>query len=52
MLTKVAIFHKDYLDAYIQYTPQIMLDYIDKNRNCEDIAMAHLVATEVCVREV
>ena len=47
MLTKIAIFHKEYLDAYQRLIPPEMLQYVDKNRNCEDIAMAHVVAAEV-----
>lgn len=45
MLTKASLLHKDYLDAYPRLVPQSFLAYIDSVRNCEDIAMAYVVAT-------
>jgi hypothetical protein len=50
MLTKAAIMHRDYLAEYDKYVPQEMLAHIDKMRNCEDIAMAQVVAKKVRVR--
>jgi hypothetical protein len=44
MLTKVSIFHKDYLADYFKMVPSAMLEHIKKHRNCEDIAMAHIIA--------
>lgn len=47
VLTKLAVFHRDYLDAYSDTTNRIMTDirkYVDEHRNCEDIAMSFLVA--------
>lgn len=47
VLTKLAVFHRDYLDAYADNTNRIMTDvrkYVDEHRNCEDIAMSFLVA--------
>ena len=47
VLTKGALFHKKYLQQYHKETPVKFLEHVDKNRNCEDIAMAHLIAKEV-----
>jgi hypothetical protein len=47
MLTKAAILHRDFLPKYDQIIPKAMVEHIDKNRNCEDIAMAYVVAKEV-----
>lgn len=44
MLTKAAIMHKDYLPEYDKVVPAEMLTHIDTHRNCEDLAMAHVVA--------
>lgn len=46
VLTKASFLHKQYLDVYWDETrhPRQILDYVDKNRNCEDIAMAMMVA--------
>ncbi|XP_058109210.1 glycosylinositol phosphorylceramide mannosyl transferase 1 isoform X1 [Magnolia sinica] len=44
VLSKAAFFHKKYLDMYTNQMPASIRDYITKNRNCEDIAMAFLVA--------
>jgi hypothetical protein len=44
MLTKIAIMHKKYLQLFKdEMTPHI-IKYIDDHRNCEDLAMSHLVA--------
>lgn len=50
MLTKAAIMHRDYLPDYEKLVPKEMLTHIDKNRNCEDISMAHVVARQVTIR--
>jgi hypothetical protein len=47
MLTKAALLHRDYLKDYDRLIPASMLEHIDKGRNCEDLAMAHVVAKEV-----
>jgi hypothetical protein len=52
MLTKAAIMHRDYLAEYDKYVPQEMLAHIDTMRNCEDIAMAQVVAKKVRVQRV
>eukprot|EP01038_Epipyxis_sp_PR26KG_P004192 gene4192-5963_t len=44
MLTKASFLHRDYLGMFHQFIPEDFLHHIDKHRNCEDIAMAHLVA--------
>lgn len=44
MLTKVAFLHRDYLDAYFDVIPSEFLQYVDRHRNCEDLAMAYTVA--------
>eukprot|EP00553_Chaetoceros_curvisetus_P000873 CAMPEP_0204629566 /NCGR_PEP_ID=MMETSP0717-20131115/18412_1 /ASSEMBLY_ACC=CAM_ASM_000666 /TAXON_ID=230516 /ORGANISM="Chaetoceros curvisetus" /LENGTH=350 /DNA_ID=CAMNT_0051646527 /DNA_START=68 /DNA_END=1117 /DNA_ORIENTATION=+ len=46
ILTKASFFHSKYLDMYHDKdrNPQEILEYIDQNKNCEDIAMAFLVA--------
>lgn len=44
VLSKAAFFHKKYLSLYTNQMPASIRDYVTKNRNCEDIAMAFLVA--------
>lgn len=44
MLTKVSFFHKDYLNDFFEVLPESLIEKIDKNRNCEDIAMAYVIA--------
>ena len=39
--------HRDYLPLYDQLVPPFFLKFIDENRNCEDIAMAYVVARVV-----
>lgn len=46
VLTKVAVFHRDYLYAY-SANGDVMTavrEHVDKHRNCEDIAMSFLIA--------
>ncbi|PKA64895.1 alpha-1,4-N-acetylglucosaminyltransferase EXTL3 [Apostasia shenzhenica] len=45
VLSKAAFFHKRYLHLY-SCMPQTIRNYVDRNRNCEDIAMAFLIANE------
>lgn len=45
-LTKCAILHRDYLTTYHRIIPPHFLRYIDDHRNCEDIAMAYLIAVQ------
>ena len=47
VLTKVSFLHRNYLEDYMKMVPPKMLRYIDTNRNCEDIAMAHIIASKV-----
>ena len=47
ILTKVSFLHQDYLDEYFNVIPTHFLDYIDAHRNCEDIAMAYVIAVTV-----
>jgi hypothetical protein len=44
ILTKAAFLHQKYYHEYTQHLPQEMKDYIDQNRNCEDLAMQFLVS--------
>ncbi|XP_020576490.1 glycosyltransferase family 64 protein C4 [Phalaenopsis equestris] len=46
VLSKAAFFHKKYLHLYSTNMSQSIRNYTTKNRNCEDIAMAFLVANE------
>ncbi len=45
VLTKVCFFHRQFLQSYMQEVPKDMLTFIDQNRNCEDLAMSHLIAS-------
>jgi hypothetical protein len=45
ILTKGAIFHKRYLEAYSSELPQEVRDMVAKRRNCEDIAMQFVVSS-------
>ena len=44
MLTKACFLHRDFLTAFQRLVPQTVLEEIDRNRNGEDIAMAHVVS--------
>eukprot|EP01036_Dinobryon_divergens_P029815 gene29815-38969_t len=48
LLTKASILHRDYLTDFASESsnvlPNAFLRHIDKSRNCEDIAMAYVVA--------
>ncbi|XP_077245525.1 glycosylinositol phosphorylceramide mannosyl transferase 1-like [Tasmannia lanceolata] len=44
VLSKAAFFHRKYLDLYTYQMPSSIHDYVNKERNCEDIAMSLLVA--------
>ena len=44
VLTKACFLHRDYLTAFQQRVPTTVLEEIDRQRNGEDIAMAHVVA--------
>jgi glucuronyl/N-acetylglucosaminyl transferase EXT2 len=46
ILTKASFLHSKYLDMYFdeEENPKEVLEYVDKNFNCEDIAMAFLIA--------
>jgi hypothetical protein len=43
-LTKATFLHKDYLQEFFNILPPSFIADIDKNRNCEDLAMAYVVA--------
>jgi hypothetical protein len=46
MLTKASFIHRDYLgDAFLKETPGLFLEHVDDLKNCEDLAMAHTVAS-------
>lgn len=44
MLTKAAFLHKKYLSLFFELLPEEYIQTIDASRNCEDIAMAFVVA--------
>lgn len=44
VLTKAALLHRKYLDLYSNHMPSVIKDYVDQHHNCEDVAMACLVA--------
>ncbi|XP_066371894.1 glycosylinositol phosphorylceramide mannosyl transferase 1-like [Miscanthus floridulus] len=44
VLSKASFFHKKYLDMYTNQMLPSIRKYVNENRNCEDIAMAFLVA--------
>jgi glucuronyl/N-acetylglucosaminyl transferase EXT2 len=46
MLTKIGILHRDYLENFSKAVPQAFQEHVNKIRNCEDIAMAHIVAKQ------
>ncbi len=47
MLTKGALFHKNYLAEYTKVIPSSFLKFIDEHRNCEDLAMAYVISIQV-----
>lgn len=47
VLTKAAILHKSYLNEYVKVIPKEFLQFIDNNRNCEDLAMQYVVSVQV-----
>ena len=47
VLTKASVVHRDYLQEYTATVPLNFLKHVDAIRNCEDIAMAHVVASKV-----
>ncbi|KAF5800100.1 putative hexosyltransferase [Helianthus annuus] len=44
ILSKASFFHTKYLRMYTNEMPTSLLEYVRRNRNCEDIAMSFLVA--------
>ncbi|KAI3793195.1 hypothetical protein L1987_35810 [Smallanthus sonchifolius] len=44
ILSKASFFHTKYLRMYTNEMPVSLLEYVKRNRNCEDIAMAFMVA--------
>ena len=51
MLTKISFLHRDHLRDYETHVPPTFKAYVDKHRNCEDIAMAYVVALKVWEEE-
>jgi hypothetical protein len=47
ILTKACFLHRRYLDEFFKVLPAKLIEEMDKNRNCEDIAMAYVVAVQV-----
>jgi hypothetical protein len=56
VLTKASLIHRDYLVSsstpsssflFDQQTPPSLLSFIEKNRNCEDLAIAYLTTKQV-----
>lgn len=39
-----AFLHRNWLSTYTEAMPRAVLQYVDDHRNCEDLAMAFLVA--------
>lgn len=53
VLTKASFFHRKYLELYSSdQHPQEILDYVDRFKNCEDVAMSLLVANATNVKPV
>ncbi len=44
ILTKAAIFNHKFLDLYTKTMPQSIRDLVDREKNCEDLAMQFLIA--------
>ncbi|PUZ59192.1 hypothetical protein GQ55_4G021100 [Panicum hallii var. hallii] len=44
VLSKASFFHRQYLDLYTNQMLPSIRNYVNENRNCEDIAMSFLVA--------
>ncbi|CAM6102677.1 unnamed protein product [Calypogeia fissa] len=44
VLTKASFIHKKYLEMYTNQMPTSLLEFVKRERNCEDIAMSFLVA--------
>ncbi|KAG5178776.1 glucuronyl/N-acetylglucosaminyl transferase EXT2 [Tribonema minus] len=44
VLTKAAFFHRDYLETYFSVLSDEARAYVDATRNCDDVAMAALIA--------
>jgi hypothetical protein len=44
MLTKAAYMHRDYLADFNKIIPKSFQDHVDNVRNCEDIALAYVIA--------
>jgi hypothetical protein len=47
ILTKACFLHRRYLDDYFKILPAKLIEEMDNDRNCEDIAMAYVVAKQV-----
>jgi len=46
ILTKAAVFHKNYLEYYTDYAPKRAYRWIDEHSNCEDILMSFMIANK------
>ncbi len=49
ILTKASFLHRRYLDEYFKVLPENLVKEMDENRNCEDIAMAYVIAKQVSI---
>ncbi|KAG2500794.1 hypothetical protein HYH03_001556 [Edaphochlamys debaryana] len=47
VLTKAAMLHRDYLEAYSNHMPSAIRAHVDAVHNCEDLAMSTLVGATV-----
>ena len=52
ILTKGAIMHRKYLEAYSVDTPQELRDLVAERRNCEDILMQFVISSRTNSRPV
>jgi len=43
ILTKACFMHERFLEAYTHHAPHEIIDFVDRKRNCEDIAMQFVV---------
>ena len=46
VLTKISFLHKAYLKRYTAIVPNEVLTYVDEHRNCEDLTMAYIIASD------
>jgi glucuronyl/N-acetylglucosaminyl transferase EXT2 len=44
VLLRAAFLHRDYMDLYMTHLPKNVLNFVETNFNCEDIAMSYFVS--------